>query len=504
MRRTLKAMEDESQREEMNAAIQAQRERGNVPKSMLPPEDEPPVQAPAPADPPAPEPGRRHRSAACSHGCSGAEPVTRTRPRRLPERRMGDCARAQRGLRLKRGLQIAAACVVVLVGAFAVGTAVAGPFFWYSCSLDGLEAHGPSQASILVSRDGTRLGLLGATGVRQPVALQRISPVMRKAIVDTEDRRFYDEQRDRLHRDRAGAEERRLVGRLRAGSFDDRAAARPQPLSQRRSRRSAASSRRAASRSSSTSSGARTASSRPTSTTSTSGRRRTGSRPPPPPTSTSTRRISRSSRPRCSQGCRRRRRRTTLSTGRTLRRRAGRRCYGRCSTQATSSRGRYRKAVHSPLGLHPRPARGLGRPDVPEPTTSPTSSSTSSARNASARAGCGSTRRSTRRCRPRRRSAILGTLDRKNDPAGSVVSIDPKTGQIRAMAIAQTGKKIAYDLPVDGQRQAGSTFKMFVLDRAPSAERSTRTRRSTCPRRSSGRTTGTSTRSRTRTPAGSR
>jgi hypothetical protein len=41
---------EESQRDAMNDAIRAQRERGNVPKSMLPPEDEP---APAPA---APEP----------------------------------------------------------------------------------------------------------------------------------------------------------------------------------------------------------------------------------------------------------------------------------------------------------------------------------------------------------------------------------------------------------------------------------------------------------------
>src|SRR6476660_6078185 len=93
--------------------------------------------------------------------------------------------------RLTLGLQIAAACVVVLIGAFAVGSAVAGPFFWYSCSLDGLEAQGPSQASILVSSDGTRLGLLGTSGARQPVALRRIRPVMRKAIIDTEDRRFY-------------------------------------------------------------------------------------------------------------------------------------------------------------------------------------------------------------------------------------------------------------------------------------------------------------------------
>jgi hypothetical protein len=44
-------VEEESQREEMNAAIRAQRERGAVPRSMLPPEDESP---PAPAEPPEP------------------------------------------------------------------------------------------------------------------------------------------------------------------------------------------------------------------------------------------------------------------------------------------------------------------------------------------------------------------------------------------------------------------------------------------------------------------
>ena len=67
MRRTLRAVEDESQRDEMNAAIRAQRERGNVPKSMLPPEDEPPapvrlpvetkVEPPPPPDAPPPRRG---------------------------------------------------------------------------------------------------------------------------------------------------------------------------------------------------------------------------------------------------------------------------------------------------------------------------------------------------------------------------------------------------------------------------------------------------------------
>jgi hypothetical protein len=50
-------VDDESQREEMNAAIRAQRERGAVPRSMLPPEDElpeRPAAEPPPAEPPPP------------------------------------------------------------------------------------------------------------------------------------------------------------------------------------------------------------------------------------------------------------------------------------------------------------------------------------------------------------------------------------------------------------------------------------------------------------------
>jgi hypothetical protein len=46
-------VDEESQRDEMNAAIQAQRERGAVPRSMLPPEDELP-DAPAESAPPEP------------------------------------------------------------------------------------------------------------------------------------------------------------------------------------------------------------------------------------------------------------------------------------------------------------------------------------------------------------------------------------------------------------------------------------------------------------------
>ena len=249
---------------------------------------------------------------------------------------MGD-GNARTG-RLKLGLQIAAACVVVLIGAFAVGSAVAGPFFWYSCSLDGLEAHGAAQrehprvprrhAARAARRERgspTRRAAAGQPGDAEGDHRHRGPPLLR-------------DERDRLHRDRAGAEERRLGRRVRAGRLDDRAAARPQPLPHPAAVDQPESSPRPALPSSSTSNGARTASSPPTSTTSTSARRRTGSRPPPTRTSGCTRRTSRSSRRRCSRGCRRRPRRTTRSTGRTPRRPAGRRSYGRCSAPATYPR----------------------------------------------------------------------------------------------------------------------------------------------------------------------
>jgi penicillin-binding protein 1A len=370
----------------------------------------------------------------------------------------------KRGLRLKRGLQIVAACIVVLIGAFAVGAAVAGPFFWYPCSLDGLEAHGPSQASILVSSDGTRLGLLGATGVRQPVSLQRISPVMRKAIVDTEDRRFYENNGiDYIGIIRALRSDVSSGGFAQGGSTIEQQLVRNLYLSPQQS-------------------------------------------------------ISR----KLTEGCLAVQLDKQWSKDRILTTYLndiyyGQEAYGIEAAseayfgvhakdlsleqaallaglpQAPSaydplnrpdaakarraevlramldagdiSRGRYRKAVHAPLGLHPRPTRGLaGESYLTDFITNQLVN-----QFGAERVRQGGLRIYTTldaKMQNAATHAILGTLDRKNDPAGSVVSIDPKTGDIRAMAIAQTGKRISYDLPVDGQRQAGSTFKMFVLTHA--------------------------------------
>jgi len=368
------------------------------------------------------------------------------------------------GSRWKRGLQIAAACVVVFAGAFAVGSAVAGPFFWYSCSLDGLEAHGPAHASVLLDRDGKRLGMLGASGARLPVSLRKISPVMRKAIIDTEDRRFYEN---------SGID---YIGILRAlesdvssgqfaqgGSTIEQQLVRNLYLSPQQS-------------------------------------------------------LGRKLDEAClAEQLDRRWSKNRILTAYLNDIYFGQQAYGieaaagayfgvhaknltleqaallaglpqapsaydpltrphaakarRAEVLAAMvkagdlSPGRYRQAVHSPLGLHPHQAPGLsGQTYLTGFITSQLVDEYGAERVRRGGLRIYTTLDAKKQTEATR--AILGTLDRKKDPAGSVVSIDPATGQIRAMAIAQTGKQIAYDIAADGQRQAGSTFKMFVLTQA--------------------------------------
>ncbi len=62
------------------------------------------------------------------------------------------------------------------------------------------------------------------------------------------------------------------------------------------------------------------------------------------------------------------------------------------------------------------------------------------------------------------RKAVWQTLTEKTDPAAAVVSIDPSNGFIRAMtSVAPTLKRSEFNLVAQAHRQAGSTFKTFVL-----------------------------------------
>jgi penicillin-binding protein 1A len=365
---------------------------------------------------------------------------------------------------VKRGLQIAAACIVVFLGAFAVGTAVAGPFFWYSCSLDGLEAHGAARASIIVSSDGTRLGLLGASGVRQPVSLQRINPVMRKAIIDTEDRRFYSNNGI----DYVGIV-RALKSDVSAGGFAQGASTIEQQLVRNLYLTPQQSiSRKLTEACLAVQLDQQWSKDRILDTYLNDiyfGQQAYGIEAaahayfgvhakdltleqaaliaglPQAPSA-----YDPITRPDAAKDRRTEVLQAMLQAG-------------------DISQARYRRAVHSALGLNPKRVPGLaGESYLTDYITSQLVDQYGAERVRQGGLKIFTTLDAKKQTQATQ--AILGTLDRKGDPAGAVVSIDPKTGQIRAMAIAQQGKRISYDLPVDGHRQAGSTFKMFVLTHA--------------------------------------
>jgi penicillin-binding protein 1A len=65
------------------------------------------------------------------------------------------------------------------------------------------------------------------------------------------------------------------------------------------------------------------------------------------------------------------------------------------------------------------------------------------------------------------RKAITSTLYYKDDPAAAVVTINPATGAIKAMTAVTPGKRgNQFNLAAQARRQAGSTFKTFVLTAA--------------------------------------
>ncbi|GBD45583.1 Penicillin-binding protein 2D [bacterium HR41] len=61
------------------------------------------------------------------------------------------------------------------------------------------------------------------------------------------------------------------------------------------------------------------------------------------------------------------------------------------------------------------------------------------------------------------RRAIQGQLGLPGDPAAAVVSIDPATGYIKAMAASSNYRDTTFNLAAQGRRQPGSAFKTFVL-----------------------------------------
>jgi penicillin-binding protein 1A len=63
--------------------------------------------------------------------------------------------------------------------------------------------------------------------------------------------------------------------------------------------------------------------------------------------------------------------------------------------------------------------------------------------------------------------SIKQELNQGGDPASAIVSINPKNGAIRAMTAVVPGEKdIQFNIAAQGRRQSGSSFKTFVLTEA--------------------------------------
>src|ERR1700710_1883621 len=62
--------------------------------------------------------------------------------------------------------------------------------------------------------------------------------------------------------------------------------------------------------------------------------------------------------------------------------------------------------------------------------------------------------------------AMRSALPYSTDPSSALVSIDPRNGQIRAMASSSNYAETQFNLAAQGRRQPGSTFKAFVLTTA--------------------------------------
>ena len=361
-------------------------------------------------------------------------------------------------------MQIAAATVIVVVGAYAIGAAVAGPLFWYPCSLDGLAAHGPSQASVLYYSNGTQLGTLGAISSRMPVSLKQISPAMRRAIIDTEDRRFYSN---------GGIDFIGIIRSLKADVFAGGAVQGGSTIEQQLVRNIYLSPQQSLSRKLTEAclavqldrqwskdrilaaylndiyfgqqaygieAAARTYFSEPASKLTLEQAALIAGLPQAPSAYD----------PITAPQAARQRRAEVLQA---------------MLTAGDISQTRYRAALASPLGLHP--ARTLG-------SAAGTYLAGYITSQLVAQYGAGRVREGGLKVyttldakkQAEATQSVLGTLDRKGDPAGSIVSIEPQTGDIRTMAVAQTGQQISFDIAADAQRQAGSTFKMFVLTEA--------------------------------------
>jgi penicillin-binding protein 1A len=99
--------------------------------------------------------------------------------------------RQDRLRRRRRTGAIVAAIVVVLVAAIVAGGVGSGVAFSQSCNLSTLHPVSIGQNSFVYAADGLRLGSIPAERNRETIPIGRMSPWLTKATVAVEDKRFY-------------------------------------------------------------------------------------------------------------------------------------------------------------------------------------------------------------------------------------------------------------------------------------------------------------------------
>jgi penicillin-binding protein 1A len=99
--------------------------------------------------------------------------------------------RARTAARRRRFALIAGALVTVVLAAAAVGTIGGAAALGSSCDLNSLRPPSLGENSLMFAADGSLLGVIEAEKNRQPIKLAQMSPWLPKATVAIEDRRFY-------------------------------------------------------------------------------------------------------------------------------------------------------------------------------------------------------------------------------------------------------------------------------------------------------------------------
>ncbi|MDE3190397.1 MAG: transglycosylase domain-containing protein [Acidobacteriota bacterium] len=356
--------------------------------------------------------------------------------------------------------------VVVLVCALAGGVALEihrdGAYFFVSCNIDRLTPHGPGHSSYLYSADGVRFATLGAPVVHTAVPLDRIDPKLQQATVAVEDRRFYHEGgtdwiavlraavadvtsgslaqggstlTQQLVRNLYLGDQRTLGRKLQEGCLADQLARR---WSKGRVLDAYLNTVFYGQQAYGVQAAAETYFSRPA-------RRLTLPQAallaglPQAPTLYDPLRDPRDALARRSEVLK-----AMVANG-------------------NISQAAYRRALHAPLGLRPGPIAK----QQPESFFVNYVYEQLVGRYGAATVRQGGLAVHTTldwRWQQEAERAIRTTLDRPTDPASALVAIDPATGAVKAMASIVPGKpNYQFNLAVQGLRQAGSSFKLFVL-----------------------------------------